>query len=109
MKWIGVLLFGICLSAQAEFKDGNQLLDDFDSDNIVNRVVGLGYVMGVADVGFGIVHCAPSNVKAGQIKDMVQNYLRNTPAERHLSADVTVNKVLKTVWPCQTRSRGNPA
>ena len=96
------------MTAHAEFKDGNDLLTDLDSVHTVNQAVALGYVMGVADFGMGVIHCAPANVKAGQLKDMVHNYLRNTPAERHLSADSIINKILKATWPCQ-RSRGNPA
>lgn len=108
MKWIGAIAVSICVSAHAEFKDGNELLSDIESSSIVNQMVGLGYIMGVADMGLGYVFCAPANVKAGQLKDMIQNYLRNTPAERHVSADVTINKVLKSVWPCANRQRGNP-
>jgi hypothetical protein len=67
-------------------------------------MVSLGYVMGVADVGTGILHCIPQNVRAGQLADMVKNYLRNTPAERHITADVTINKILKSTFPCQRRN-----
>lgn len=98
----------LCVSAHAEFKDGNDLLNDIESGNAVGQMVALGYVMGVTDFGMGYLHCAPANVKAGQIRDMVHNYLKNTPAERHLSGDVIINKILKATWPCQ-RSRGNPA
>ena len=102
---LAALLICISMSAHAEFKDGNELLSDMDSGNVVGQMVALGYVMGVADVGMGYLHCAPANVKAGQLKDMVQNYLRNTPAERHLSADTTINKILRTTWPCPRRDR----
>jgi hypothetical protein len=63
----------------------------------------LGYIVGVADMGRGFVNCMPENATAGQINDMVKNYLINTPADRHLTGDVIVNKVLKAVWPCAKR------
>ena len=102
---LAAILLCVSISAHAEFKDGNDLLNDMDSAHTVNQAVALGYVMGVADVGIGYLHCAPANVKAGQLRDMVQNYLRNTPAERHLSADTTINKILKVTWPCPKRDR----
>lgn len=108
MKWIGAVALSICISAHAEFKDGNNLLDDMNASDYFSRGVALGYVMGVSDMGQGVVHCAPPNATAGQVQDMVKNYLTNTPAERHRSADAIVNKVLKSVWPCAARSRGNP-
>lgn len=109
MKWAGAFALSICISAHAEFKDGNDLLNDMESGHAVGQMVALGYVMGVTDFGMGYLHCAPSNVKAGQIRDMVHNYLRNTPADRHLSGDSIINKILKATWPCPARSRGNPA
>ncbi len=108
MRFLAALLLSVCVTAHAEFKDGNDLLNDMESGHAVGQMVALGYVMGVTDVGMGYLHCAPGNVKAGQIRDMVLNYLRNTPADRHLSADSIINKILKETWPCQ-RSRGNPA
>ena len=68
--------------AQAEFKDGNKLLSELNHEVFYTRGVAMGYIMGVADAGAGGVHCAPPNVTAGQLQDMVKNYLENTPAER---------------------------
>jgi len=109
MKRWPILLLAVALNSHAEFKDGNDLLADLNAADNFSRGVALGYIMGVTDMGMSIVHCAPSNVRAGQLKDMIQNYLTNTPAERHQTADIIVNKVLKMVWPCPAKSRGNPA
>ena len=105
----GIITLSVCLTAHAEFKDGNDLLLDLNAADGFSRGVGLGYIMGVVDTGMGVLHCAPPNVQAGQLKDMVRNYLVNTPAERHQTADILVNKVMKMVWPCPAKSRGNPA
>jgi hypothetical protein len=88
--------------AHAEFADGNKLLKDMTGD-IYDRMHAMGYVVGVFDMGRNVIHCAPNNVTAGQINDMVKNYLDNTPAERHLTGDTIVNRVLKAVWPCAKR------
>jgi Rap1a immunity proteins len=97
-----LILLAFCGSAHAEFRDGNKLLSDLQGD-IYDRMHALGYIVGVADMGRGFVNCMPENATAGQISDMVKNYLINTPAERHLTGDVIVNKVLKAVWPCAKR------
>ena len=89
-------------TAHAEFADGNKLLKDMNGD-IYDRMHALGYITGVFDMGRSVIHCPPSNVTAGQINDMMKNYLENTPAERHLTGDTIVNKVLKAVWPCAKR------
>ena len=98
-----LILLAFCGSAHAEFQDGNKLLSLLKDSSYFNQGYGLGYIAGIADMGIGVVHCAPSNATAGQINDMVKNYLENSPADRHLSGDVVVNKVLKAVWPCAKR------
>ncbi len=103
MKKAIILMLALAGSAHAEFKDGNNLLSDMRDSSYYVQGVALGYVTGVADVGVGVIHCAPSNLTAGQLHDMIKNYLENTPAERHLSGDTIVNKVLKTMWPCPKR------
>lgn len=102
---LAALLICISMSAHAEFKDGNKLLQNMNASEYFSQGVAFGYITGVADMGQGIVHCMPANVTVGQIHDMVKNYLTNTPAERHHTADIIVNKVLKATWPCPRRDR----
>jgi hypothetical protein len=92
-------------TAHAEFMDGNSLLNDMSSSSFSQRGIGLGYVMGIADTMQGYTHCIPGNVSSGQIKDMVKNYLTNTPAERHLMAPEIVLKITSTVWPCPVKGK----
>jgi hypothetical protein len=94
-----------CNMAHAEFMDGNQLLNDLRGDSH-DRMFAMGYVVGIADAIRSISFCPQSNVNAGQLRDMVRNYLDNTPAVQHLTGDVIVSHVLKTTWPCAQR-RGN--
>jgi hypothetical protein len=100
MKKAIILMLALAGSAHAEFMDGNKLLNNLKESDAFSRGLGMGYILGVHDLGSGIVYCTPGNATAGQMKDMIMNYLENTPAERHISADITVSKVLKAVWPC---------
>lgn len=95
-----ILSLALAGTAHAEFKDGNKLLANMQDSSSYSQGIALGYVIGVADVGMGVIHCGPSNLTAGQLHDMIKNYLENTPADRHYSADSIINRVLKTMWPC---------
>lgn len=95
-------LVALCATAHAEFWDGNKLHNHLNGST-GEQLLGLGYVMGVADALQHITFCPPSNVTAGQVRDMVANYLSNVPADRHLTADGLISKVLKGVWPCAQR------
>lgn len=105
MRALALCLSLLSVSAHAEFIDGNKLLSDMNGSH-GHQMSALGYVMGVADAQQGVTVCAPSTVTSGQMRDMVYNYLTNTPAVRHLSGDVIVTHVLKSVWPCAERRRG---
>ena len=105
MKPLIAALALVCAPALAEFKDGNRLLSQLNTGTGSDYMNALGYITGVADVLYGVTHCAPPNVTAGQITDMVRNYLDNFPATRHLSADRHIHHVLKSTWPCPERNR----
>ncbi len=97
-----LILMLMCGSAHAFFKDGNKLLSELNNNSGTNVMpaIGIGYITGVADALYGITNCPPQNVTAGQLTDMVKNYLENTPAIRHLPANQIISHVLKSVWPC---------
>lgn len=101
-------MFGMlaCSSAHAEFLDGNTLLQHLRASNVVDRAMALGYVQGVSDAGYTIAHCAPGNMTAGQLQDMVKAYLEATPSGRHQSADVIIMEMLRKAFPCPARGRG---
>lgn len=99
-KIIAASLLALCATAHAEFKDGNSLYDDIRSSTNFSQGVALGYIMGVTDALRGITHCVAENVTAGQIHDMVEQYLKENPSLRHFTADLIVSRVLGRVWPC---------
>lgn len=102
MRHAVLVLALVGCSAHAEFIDGNKLLADMTGSH-GHQMSALGYVMGVADAQQGVAVCAPPTVTSGQMRDMVYNYLTNTPAVRHFSGDSIVTHVLKAAWPCAQR------
>ena len=93
-------------SAQAgTFWDGNKLHGKLNG-NTIEQMQALGYIMGVADALDTATICAPNNVTAGQINDMMKNYLENYPAVRHLAADSLISVVIGRMWPCD-KKKGN--
>ena len=93
MKKLIAIVGLVCTSAHAEFWTGNVLLDRIKSENVVDRALGLGYVMGAFDNGHGATHCTPQNVTAGQAQDMVKQHLESVPSARHLPAEAHVTYI----------------
>jgi hypothetical protein len=99
------LTAALAFSAQATyFNDGNKLLSDMEDSSNTSRMYALGYVAGVVDTLNQFSFCLPSNVTVGQLNDMIKNYLRNTPAERHQPADVIITRAFSAVFPCKKGS-----
>jgi hypothetical protein len=92
-------------SAHAEFLSGNELLSRINGTGI-DQALALGYVMGVFDVQHSSGVCPPGQVTAGQVRDIVKNYLERTPQNRHMTADVLTLVALGIVWPCK-QQKGN--
>ena len=100
-KIITIIALVASAGAHAEFKDGNKLLSELNSEVYYSKGVAMGYIMGVSDFGWGITHCTPGNVTLGQMFDMVKAHLIDHPEYRHLAANVLVNNVLSRAWPCK--------
>lgn len=95
-----LLLLALCGSAHAEFKTGNELLNQING-NTNDWMNAIGYVTGVADDSRGIFHCIPANVTAGQVLDMTKLHMEKHPSGRHYPASTIIRYVLKEAWPCQ--------
>lgn len=102
-----IIAIALCATttAHAAFFTGNELLTKLNGDN-VDKLHALGYIQGAADAYSGIMFCPPGTVTAGQLMDMIKNYLTNTPAVRHRAADVIIMDALQPVWPCKNRNSG---
>lgn len=107
MKTILTLLIAVSATcANAQFKSGNDLRSDHISSNSIDRGVSLGFVMGVADAGNGILFCLPRNVTAGQVQDMAMSTINNHPEIRHLRANEIIEYTLRRSWPCEKKGGG---
>jgi hypothetical protein len=104
MKPAALLLALACAAAHAEFFDGNELLERCTAGDTGRQLTCQGYVAGVFDAGYNAVHCAPHDVRLGQIVDMAVADLRRHPETRHKSADVLLLALLQRTWPCAARS-----
>ena len=97
--------------SNAEFVSGNDLLSKMNSSDYMDKTYALGYVLGAADAAQSIKVCIPNNagVNAGQVHDIVKQYLNANPSVRNYSADLIVTDALKRIWPCATKPQGRPA
>lgn len=102
MKKLLCCLLFVPAMARAEFFTGNELLRLLNGTTM-DQVHSLGYIQGVFDVYVSVTICPPNNINAGQLQDMIRNYLANSPATRHKTAESLINEALKSVWPCQGR------
>ena len=110
MKKILIFLLFLVSFSFGWFVDGNRLYDDGleyhkyeEALNFSGVQAGRyqGYVMGVYDAYDRILICAPKNVTAGQVADIVFKYLQEHPEIRNKPADFLILKSLKKVWPCK--------
>lgn len=95
------LLLVLALPAQAQFIDGNGLLERMNDPGSVKPMVALGFVLGVADSFRGTEICLPENVQARQLYDVVHQWLRANPDKRHLEGAAIVLVALNRTWPCK--------
>jgi hypothetical protein len=108
MRKLLVALLMVPSMAWAEFFSGNQLLAKITSSEYMDKAQAIGYIQGVYDAGLHIRHCAPDNagINAGQVQDIVRNYLERNPATRNYAADVLIIDALRKVWPCANKGKG---
>lgn len=92
--------------AQAEFWDGNKLWSNLNEPAGFSNGAALGFVIGVHDLGEGVLHCSPGSITAGQARDVVFSYMQEFPSLRHNAAQLLVTRALQRAWPCP--KKGNP-
>ena len=102
-----VLALLVATPAQAEFYDGNMLLQRMNGDAI-DQMAALGYVAGVWDAHMGVMICPPPNVMLNQVRDMTKALLVANPEHRHQPADRFVIAAGSKVFPCPTSAPKAP-
>ncbi len=102
MKKLLLALAFVAGSAHAEFWDGNELFAKMNGSGM-EQIMALGYVMGVFDSQRSSTVCPPVNsgITAGQMRDVVKNYLDRNPQHRHHTGDLLTVVALSSVWPCK--------
>jgi hypothetical protein len=104
MKLVPIVLAALlATSAHADFKSGNEILENINSDNYYNKGNAMGYIMGVVDAYSGIYICPPATITGGQIQDIVKSYLAQTPSTRHQGASVLVYSAMVEFFPCKKK------
>jgi hypothetical protein len=106
MKKLFVSLLFVPAMAQAEFINGNDLLNGLQSQETVERVFVMGYIAGIADANNSITYCPPPGIQLGQLRDMAKQYLIANASIRNLSGDVLIGDMLNRRWPCKTQPSG---
>ena len=88
--------------AGAGFETGNDLYTMCNEDDYYSRGVCIGYIMGIVDDFGEEPHTStcrlPRHITAAQVRDVVVKYLRDHPAERHLSASSEAWVAIFNAW-----------
>jgi hypothetical protein len=87
-------------TASAQFFNGNDLFNHMTDEAPIKRMLAMGYIAGASDFSQGDFHCTPASVSLGQTNDVVMQYLRQDPVNRHRDASVLVVIALAKAWPC---------
>lgn len=98
-KLLAILLLAPTL-AYADFWNGNMLYQRLQSSDSTDRILSLGYIMGISDAYDGSAHCSGQSVTAGQTRDVVKLYLEQNPAIRDLNANIIIMVALGQAFPC---------
>jgi hypothetical protein len=105
-KLIAILLCAPMLAHASGFVSGNDLLRRMDSQDTIDRLYALGFVLGVHDTLSNEVICAPQGATAGQLRDVVRKHLTSNPETRDLGAATIVMVSLAITYPCAKKPKG---
>lgn len=109
MKKLALIFVATLLSAsaQAEFYNGNYLLEKLNNkeNSVVDNMLSLGYINGVHDTNNGARFCTPTTVTSGQVRDVVHKWVLANPEWRDYSGDMVVTFALTAVWPCPKKAK----
>ena len=98
-KLLAILLLAPTL-AYAEYWSGNNLHQRLQSSEATDRLLALGYIMGVSDAFQDTAHCSGQSVTSGQTRDVIKLYLEQNPAIRDLNANLIIMVALGQAFPC---------
>jgi hypothetical protein len=100
-RLIIALTASLAFSAQAQYVNGNMLLQKMNSTSWTEVGFAQGYVTGVADSYDGELFCLPPQVNVGQLVDLAKSYIVRNVKDRHRHAGALVAIAFVDVFPCK--------
>ena len=90
-------------SQERSFKTGNELYQECTAAfGSPPNILCMGYVMAASDaLESQRLICRPKEVTASQAEDVIVNYLRDHPEQRHLTAYSLAKLALMGAFPCK--------
>jgi hypothetical protein len=99
-----LLAIALTSPVHADFSDGNELLERCSSEQSFGSGYCAGYAAAIADAArviSGDQVCIPATATLAQVRDVVIQYLREHPEERHYAAGSLVLRSLLVAFPCR--------
>ena len=69
------------------------------------NIAAQGYIVGVFDASYTVVHCAPAAILPSQVVAAVQKTLQEDATHGPASADRAVTSTLERLWPCEPKKQ----
>jgi len=105
-KLLPLILILFAAPCFADFT-GNWLLercernDDGSASYYQDDAYCIGYVAGAADILNDVSEICIDGIQYGQMRKVVEKYLRNNPELLHRNADILVRNALQKAFPCK--------
>lgn len=103
-KVITAVLLAASVSANASWFTGNDLHKHFSGGDY-QQGFALGMVVGVASTWDGNLFCIPQGVTPGQMQDVVRQFIRAKPQDRHESAEIIIAAALINAYRCEKKGQ----
>ncbi len=113
--WLLLLLsshLAVHATDELAYFDGHKLNELFVADDMakrgtassrggLNSAMAMGFIIGVHDVHQGTLVCAPADLKAGDLIEIVRKHLNSVSGKWNQSAHRLVTEALTSVFPCK--------
>ncbi|MFN7881771.1 MAG: Rap1a/Tai family immunity protein [bacterium] len=105
IAWVTLTLW-CAIASSGTFLSGDELYEKMKSPAEDQKKYALGFVVAVHDLGDTKIFCSPADVTAGQVFNLIQLHLAETPRSRHIPAASIVTFILAASWPCDPDAKG---
>lgn len=102
------MLMPVLAYADNDFMTGNKLFSQIESSNSNERAFAKGYISGFVEGIIGsnvllnskVITCVPEGVTYTQLRDIIHDYLKKEPKERHKAAPFLIMASIHESYPC---------